>query len=116
MGAAMSADIGNTRRYETLCRVLDSLCNEAPSAARIYHPPPGDQEKLIQARSRALLHLFLKARFGLLNFATRENCVTDGPNDAGTDVTSSMKAQNQSMFYSRNFERHLEIFLAATSP
>src|SRR4029077_17341241 len=86
MGAAMSADIGNTRRYETLCRVLDSLCNEAPSAARIYHPPPGDQEKLIQARSRALLHLFLKARFGLLNFATRENCVTDGPNDGGIDA------------------------------
>jgi hypothetical protein len=82
----MSADVGNTRRYETLCRVLDSLCKEAPSAARIYHPPPGDQQKLIQARSRALLHLFLKARFGLLNFTDRECRVTDGANDGGIDA------------------------------
>jgi AIPR protein len=82
----MSADIGNTRRYDTLCRVLDSLCHEAPSAVRIYHPPPGNQEKLIQARSRALLHLFLKARFGLLDFAARERCITDGPHDGGIDA------------------------------
>ena len=82
----MSTNIGNTRRYDTLCKILDSLCDEAPSTARIYHPPAGDQQKLIHARSRVLLHLFLKARFGLLNFADREPCVTDGAYDGGINA------------------------------
>jgi hypothetical protein len=82
----MSQDAGNARRYVTLCRVLDSLCDEAPSTVPIYHPAAGDQQKIIQARSRALLHLFLKARFGLLNFADRELRVTDGPHDGGIDA------------------------------
>ncbi len=41
---------------------------------------------MIQARSRALLHLFLKARFGLVLFQDRESRVTDGPNDGGIDA------------------------------
>ena len=82
----MNTDIGNIRRYETLCRVLDSLCSEAPNSIQIYHPPAGDHEKQIQARSRALLHLFLKARFGLLNFSDRERLITDGAHDGGIDA------------------------------
>jgi hypothetical protein len=66
---------GEKRLYDTLCRVLDSLRAEAPSNDANYHPAPGNGEALIQARSRALLHLFLKARFGILKFADRESLV-----------------------------------------
>jgi hypothetical protein len=77
---------GNQRLYDTLCKVLDALRVEAPSSNRIYNPRPGNTEALVQARSRALLHLFLKARFGLVHFAERENLVTDGSYDGGIDA------------------------------
>ena len=56
--------IGHKRRYETLCRVLDSICAEAPLSLTEYHPPSTNPDARIQARSRALLHLYLKAKFG----------------------------------------------------
>jgi len=82
----MGTQDGNKRLYETLCRVLDALRLEAPQANRLYNPPAGNADALIQARSRALLHLFLKARFGLVRFADREQFVTDGTNDGGIDA------------------------------
>jgi hypothetical protein len=82
----MGTSDGNARLYNTLCRVLDSLRAEAPPSSPIYNPPPGNQSAVIQARSRALLHLFLKARFGLVRFAEREALVTDGANDGGIDA------------------------------
>lgn len=51
-----------------------------------YHAVPGNETALIQARSRALLHLFLKARFGLIDFSERERFVTDVPQDGGIDA------------------------------
>lgn len=77
---------GSDRLFDTLIRVLDSLRNEAPTALSIYHPPPGNGDAIIQARSRALLHLFLKARFGLVDFKERETFVTDGKFDGGIDA------------------------------
>jgi hypothetical protein len=82
----MATQIGNQRLYTTLCKVLDALRHEAPSTDAVYNPPAGNMDALIQARSRALLHLFLKARFGLVHFADRENFVTDGPHDGGIDA------------------------------
>src|ERR1039458_204638 len=82
----MGTQNGNARLYSTLCRVLDSLRTEAPATNKVYHPPAGNQDAVIQARSRALLHLFLKARFGLLRFAEREALVTDGSDDGGIDA------------------------------
>jgi hypothetical protein len=82
----MSTGIGNKRLYETLCKVLDALRNEAPASDTNYRPAPGDAQGLIHARSRALLHLFLKARFGLVEFADREKFITDGPLDGGIDA------------------------------
>jgi hypothetical protein len=81
----MSTKSGNERLYITLCTVLDALRAEAPPADARYHPPPGNADALIQAQSLALLHLFLKARFGLVRFADRETFVTDGPHDGGID-------------------------------
>jgi hypothetical protein len=82
----MGTPNGNKRLYTTLCKVLDALRAEAPLTDIRYNPPPGNQDALIQARSRALLHLFLKARFGLVQFADREPFVTDGPNNGGIDA------------------------------
>ncbi len=82
----MSTNAGNVRLYDTLCRVLDALRSEAPSTDVTYNPPTGNADALIQARSRALLHLFLKARFGLVRFADREALVTDGTADGGIDA------------------------------
>jgi hypothetical protein len=82
----MGTSIGENRLYDTLCRVLDSLRAEAPASNAIYNPRPCTPEALILARSRALLHLFLKARFGIVRFAERERFVTDGRFDGGVDA------------------------------
>jgi hypothetical protein len=82
----MSTPIGATRLYETLCNVLDAIRHESPSADPIYRPPAGNAAAIVQARSRALLHLFLKAKFGLIEFADREELVTDGKQDGGIDA------------------------------
>lgn len=78
--------VGHNRRYSTLCRVLDSLCDEAPPSLTIYHPRAENREGRIQARSRALLHLYLKSKFGLVNFFDREKYITDGRYDGGIDA------------------------------
>jgi len=82
----VSTKVGSARLYDTLCRVLDSLRAEAPSSDARYNPPLGNPEGIVQARSRALLHLFLKARFGLVQFKEREAFVTDGSQDGGIDA------------------------------
>lgn len=82
----MNTSLANQRLYNTLCNVLDSLCKEAPAEEVVYHAPTGNHQALIQARSRALLHLFLKARFGLLAFSQRDWFVTDGSHDGGIDA------------------------------
>ena len=82
----MPKEIGNARLYKTLCKVLDVLRKKAPISNKSYHPPASNTDALIQARSRALLHLFLKARFGLTHFEDRERLVTDGPQDGGIDA------------------------------
>jgi hypothetical protein len=82
----MSTSAGNLRLYDTLCTVLDALRAEAPPTDPIYNPPAGNADAVIRARSRALLHLFLKARFGLVRFEDREAFVTDGTADGGIDA------------------------------
>ena len=84
--AKHSHDLGQERLYKTLCNVLDSLRAEAPGTLNVYHPPKSNQDAVVQARSRALLHLYLKTRFGLGSFAQREVYVTDGANDGGIDA------------------------------
>lgn len=79
-------EVGNTRLYQTLCKVLDALRGEAPQTNKIYRPAPSNHEAIIQARSRALLHLFLKARFGITRFEDRERFITDGAYDGGIDA------------------------------
>lgn len=82
----MTKNIGHDRQYKTLCNVLDSLRQEAPVGDQMYRPVPETPDALIQARSKALLHLYLKARFGLTEFKDRIKRITDGPYDGGIDA------------------------------
>jgi hypothetical protein len=73
-------------KYETLLKILDTLCKEAPVAYKRYKPRKNDQEKLTHARGMAFIHLYLKVKFGLVDFGTREACMTDGSYDGGIDA------------------------------
>src|SRR6266699_5451448 len=72
----MATATGNTRLYNTLCKVLDSLRGEASAIDSTYNPPPGNADALIQAkvdesdrRSNDAIHLDLQRevfqQFGL---------------------------------------------------
>lgn len=73
-------------KYNILLNVLDTLRKEAPQEYKKYHPLESETEKLNQARSRAYIHLFLKVKFGLLDFLERENYITDQTGDGGIDA------------------------------
>ncbi len=74
-------------KYQTLLNVLDKISLEAPIANKFYRPK--NDEKFLQntnnARSRSLIHLYLKSQFWLINFKDREVYVTDGPYDGWID-------------------------------
>lgn len=72
-------------KYQTLVNIIDRLRHEAPIKYKTYYPDEDDFEKLNRARSRAFIHLFLKVKFGLLDFEEREHFITDGTNDGGID-------------------------------
>ena len=71
--------------YTTLVRTLDVLRKEAPKSFKSYHPKIEETEKLNQARAAAFIHLLLKVRFGLIDFASRHDHVCDGSQDGGVD-------------------------------
>ncbi len=76
----------NENKYMILLNVLDKLRNEASEGYKSYYPSEEDIEKLNNARAKAFIHLFLKVKFGLLEFLEREEFITDGPNDGGVDA------------------------------
>ncbi|EMR04159.1 AIPR protein [Cesiribacter andamanensis AMV16] len=49
------------------------------------YPKNADIEKQNQSRARAFIHLYLKVKFGLLDFTEREHFITDGSYDGGID-------------------------------
>lgn len=71
--------------YTTLIRTLDALRKEAPKSFKSYHPKPEETEKINQARAAAFIHLFLKVRFGLIEFTNRQEHICDGSQDGGVD-------------------------------
>jgi hypothetical protein len=73
-------------RYAFLLNILDGIRNEAVGHKHAAsYLDDGTPESLNQGRSRAFIHLFLKVKFGLLDFAQREHFVTDGAFDGGID-------------------------------
>src|SRR5690606_32141676 len=73
-------------KYDCLVRILDTLRKEAPESHKSYHPLDSDIPALNAARSKALLHLYLKVNFGILNFSERQEFITEGPMDGGVDA------------------------------
>ena len=73
-------------KYQDLVNIIDSLRNEAPDNYKRYHPTSDDDVKLMNARSRAFIHLFLKVKFGLTEFLERESFITDDTSDGGIDA------------------------------
>lgn len=72
-------------KYQTLVTILDELRKEAPTQYKKYYPLDTEIDKVNHARSLAFIHLFLKVKFGLLEFTERENYITDGTDDGGVD-------------------------------
>lgn len=72
--------------YNTLLKTLDGLRRDAPKTFKTYHPRINDLNGLNQARAKAFIHLFLKVRFGLADFATRHENICDGTQDGGLDA------------------------------
>ncbi|WP_421310932.1 AIPR family protein [Aeromonas veronii] len=73
-------------KYKTLVSVLDQIRFEAPIEYKKYRPNQNDMEKINQARGKALIHLYLKVKFGVLDFKSRERVITDKGYDAGIDA------------------------------
>ncbi|WP_084383574.1 AIPR family protein [Hydrogenophaga flava] len=73
-------------QYSFLVQVLDNLASEAPEKfSKKYPKQLVDETTVNQVRARALIHLFLKVKFGITNFEEREQQVTDGSYDGGID-------------------------------
>jgi hypothetical protein len=74
------------QKYDTLLKILDQIRAEgAASGFSSYEPSSIDLDLINQARSRAYIHLFIKVKFGVLNFRERETYITDGAQDGGID-------------------------------
>lgn len=73
-------------KYNVFVKIIDQLRNEAPKGYKRYYPALDQKEKLDNARSRAFLHLYLKVKFGILEFHDRERLITDDPYDGGIDA------------------------------
>ena len=73
-------------KYEYLVSVLDQLSREAPAEMKRYNVDTANATDVEHARARAFIHLFLKVKFGLVDFTEREQYVTDAPGDGGIDA------------------------------
>jgi hypothetical protein len=104
-------------KYITLLNILDQLRAEAPREFKSYYPVSTDKQGLDHARGKAFIHLFLKVRYGLLEFGEREFFVTDDPDDGGIDayyIDEETKTifliQSKFRTNEKNFEeKHIEI-------
>lgn len=76
--------MGEKNKYQLLISTLDSLIEEAPDPLKKYDT--SDEEKTNQARARALIHLFLRTRFGMIDFSQAEKLITDDDGDGGLDA------------------------------
>ena len=59
-------------KYNDLVNIIESLRNEAPQEYKRYHPKKNDVDANRKSLSRTYLHLFLKVKFGLVDFESRE--------------------------------------------
>ncbi|MDR2205470.1 MAG: hypothetical protein LBE36_04870 [Flavobacteriaceae bacterium] len=72
-------------KYNDLVNVIDKVCLEAPAENKRYHANPNNADDILHARSRGFIHLYLKVKFGLIDFSEREKYITDDTDDGGID-------------------------------
>jgi len=72
-------------KYINLVSILDKIREQAPRSYVRYHVNFTQPEKVNNARARAFIHLFLKVKFGLIDFLEREVFITDDTEDGGID-------------------------------
>jgi hypothetical protein len=73
-------------KYAALSKILDQIRTEGVAAGFLsYGSKSDDPDWINQARAKAYIHLFIKVRFGLLDFREREKYITDGTQDGGID-------------------------------
>jgi hypothetical protein len=97
-------------KYLTLVNILDELRKEAPIGYKRYYPIESNVEELNKARSLTFIHLFLKVKFGLLDFSEREEFITDGTNDGGVDGYFIDKENERIYFIQSKFRNNGENF------
>ena len=85
-------------KYQCLVNILDRLRFDAPPEYKRYRPKSDDENALNQARSKSLIHLYLKVNFGILDFKTRERLITDKSFDAGIDAYY-IDSENKRVFF-----------------
>lgn len=99
-------------KYMALSKILDQIRAEGVLAGfTSYASDPNNDEWINQARSKAYIHLFLKVRFGLLDFRERENYITDGTYDGGIDGYFVDRDSHEILFFQSKFrttERNFE--------
>ncbi len=75
-------------KYKLLLNTLDSIIREAQDTSdrnRVLYNT-SSEEKANQARSRSLIHLYLRTRFGIINILDAEKYITEGSGDGGLDA------------------------------
>lgn len=97
-------------KYSDLVSIIDNLCNEAPAESVKYRLNVDDIPSMEQARSRGYIHMFLKAKFGILDFVSREYYLTDGPNDGGIDAYYIDKDNRKVYFIQSKFRNNDDNF------
>lgn len=79
-------DIKILSKYEILVNALDDICNNAPNNYKKYHLDGKSEEEKNRYRSLAYIHLFLLIKFGVQDFKSRANMITDESYDGGIDA------------------------------
>lgn len=73
-------------KYNTLIKILDKIRDEAPNDFLSYRPDPRNFNALNSARSKTLIHIFLKVKCGISQFRQRHELITEGSGDGGVDA------------------------------
>lgn len=78
----------NMLKYQTLLKVLDKICEDAPKEFKKYkfNKEKIDTEKMNRARALAFIHLFLEVKFDINQFESRHALITEGSGDGGIDA------------------------------
>lgn len=72
-------------KFVDFIKILDKIREKAPLEYKRYHPDVSQPELVNKARARAYIHLFMKVKFGIIDFFEREKFITDDTEDGGID-------------------------------